>query len=486
MGPRRKCSCWLLCFLFGLFCAKAQPLAEKSEASEGASDPGGTDGAGAAVRTVRPAGRAEIWVRPDRGAGIDWDGLGKQSSFFLGVQHAFRLATEPGTREGMRGPFFRGWMESVKSLHGWSDGDPFYVNYIGHPMQGAVSGYIWTHNDRDYIGAEIGKNSFYWKSRLRATAYSWAYSTMFEIGPLSEASIGKIQSRYPQQGFVDHVVTPVIGLGWMIGEDALDRYVIQRFEEKFENPYLRLIVRGTLNPSRSFANVMRFKVPWARDDRPGVFSPLLSSYVADKRAGAIARRESPRPELAGPFGISSFELSATVRPVLYGRANGACVGGGGEGAFRLTSTWQLVADVSGCMLNGLGPNQSGDTFNYLFGPRWSARSGARLNPYAHLLVGGLKVTHEKVDPVLRDELARTARLEGRNAHDDHARYARRWTAHGFSMAAGTGMDLRLNPVVALRIANLEYRRSWLPPVNGRSYNNGVALTVAVVLRTGTW
>jgi hypothetical protein len=461
-------------------------MPEKPDEPDPAADPDNDGSAASLARSVRPAGRSEIWARPDRGSGVDWDSLGRQSSLFLGVQHAFRLATEPGTRAGMRGPFFRGWMDSVKSLHGWSDGDPFYVNYIGHPMQGAVSGYIWTHNDRDYIGAEIGRNSLYWKSRLRATAYSWAYSTMFEIGPLSEASIGKIQSRYPQQGFVDHVVTPVIGLGWMIGEDALDKYVIQRFEEKFQNPYLRLIVRGTLNPSRSFANAMRLKVPWARDDRPGVFSPLLSSYVADKRAGHIPPRESARPELIGPFGVSSFELSATARPVFYGSANGACVGGGGEGAFRLNSSWQLVADVSGCMLNGLGPNKSGDTLSYLFGPRWSARPSGRLNPYAHVLVGGLKVTHESVDPILRDQLTRTARQEGRNAFDDHARYARRWTANGFSMAVGTGMDLRLNPVVALRIANLEYRRSWLPPINARSYNNGAALTMAVVLRTGTW
>lgn len=486
MRLRWNCSCWLLCFLFGIFCAKAQLLVEKNEAAEGVTDPDESGGTGEMVRSARPSARKEIWVRPDRGGGVDWDGLGRQSSLFLGVQHAFRLATEPGTRSGMRGPFFRGWMDSVKSLHGWSDGDPFYVNYIGHPMQGAVSGYIWTHNDRDYIGAEIGKNSFYWKSRLRATAYSWAYSTMFEIGPFSEASIGKIQGRYPQQGLVDHVVTPVIGLGWMIGEDALDKYVIQRFEQKFENPYLRLMVRGVLNPSRSFANAMRLKVPWARDDRPGVFSPLLSSYIADKRAGAIPGRQSPKPELDGLFGISSFELSATARPVFFGRTNGACVGGGGEGAFRLNASWQLVADVSGCMLNGLGPNKSGDTLQYLAGLRWSARPSGRLNPWAHLLVGGIKVTHEQVDPVLRDELTRTARVEGRNAYEDHARYARRWTANGFSMAAGTGMDLRLNPVVALRLANLEYRRSWLPPVNGRSYNNGVALTMAVVLRTGTW
>ncbi len=247
----RKCCCWLLCFLLGILAARAQALLTASaeeETRDPAADPDRPADSGGVVRTVRPAASAEVWTRPERGSGIDWHGLGRQSSFFLAVQHGFRLATEPGTRAGMRGPFFRGWMQSVGSLHGWSDGDPFYVNYIGHPMQGAVSGYIWTHNDRDYIGAEIGRNAFYWKSRLRATAYSWAYSTMFEIGPLSEASLGKIQSRYPQQGFVDHVVTPVIGLGWMIGEDALDKYVIQRFEEKFENGYLRLMVRGVLNP----------------------------------------------------------------------------------------------------------------------------------------------------------------------------------------------------------------------------------------------
>lgn len=484
----RKCCCWLFCFLLGLVAARAQPFqgASTGEGRDDPTDPERTDDTAGVVRTVRPAARSDVWTRPERGSGIDWDGLGRQSSMFLGVQHAFRLATEPGTRQGMRGPFFRGWMESVGNLHGWSDGDPFYVNYIGHPMQGAVSGYIWTHNDRDYIGAEIGRNSFYWKSRLRATAYSWAYSTLFEIGPLSEASIGKIQSRYPQQGFVDHVVTPVIGLGWMIGEDALDKYVIQRFEEKFENAYLRLLVRGVLNPSRSFANMMRFRVPWARDDRPGVFSPVLSSYLADKRSGAIPARTSPQPELDGPFGISAFELAATARPMFYRGGTGACVAGGGEGAFRLAPSWQLVADVSGCMLNGLGPNRSGDTLSYLFGARWSARPAGRVNPYAHILVGGLKVTHEQVDPVLRDQLLRTARIEKRNAYEDHQLYARRWSANGFSMAAGTGMDLRLNPVVALRLANLEYRKAWLPPVNGRSYNDGVALTMAVVLRTGTW
>ncbi len=58
---------------------------------------------------------------------------------FLAVEHAFRYFTEQGTRDRIvNAPFFAGYLGSVGSLHGWSDGDPFYVNYIGHPMQGAV------------------------------------------------------------------------------------------------------------------------------------------------------------------------------------------------------------------------------------------------------------------------------------------------------------------------------------------------------------
>jgi len=46
---------------------------------------------------------------------------------------AFRCATEQGTRDGFSNPFFRGSLElSAKILHGWNDGDPFLVNYIGH------------------------------------------------------------------------------------------------------------------------------------------------------------------------------------------------------------------------------------------------------------------------------------------------------------------------------------------------------------------
>ena len=55
---------------------------------------------------------------------------------------------------------------------------------------------------------------------------------------MSEASIGHIQKNFPQQGFADHVVTPTVGMGWMIAEDALDRYVVKSIEAYTPNHYV--------------------------------------------------------------------------------------------------------------------------------------------------------------------------------------------------------------------------------------------------------
>lgn len=63
----------------------------------------------------------------------------------------------------------------------------------------------------------------------------------------------------------------------MIGEDALDRFVIRRVERATANPWIKLAVRTSLNPTRSFANLLRGKVPWHRDDREGVSKPALAA-----------------------------------------------------------------------------------------------------------------------------------------------------------------------------------------------------------------
>lgn len=307
--------------------------------------------------------------------GVQWKPLISQSMLFLGIQHGFRFATEAGTREGMRGPFLNGWYQSLSALHGWSDGDPFYVNYVGHPLQGAVAGYLFQANDPKYRAVEFGNNRDYWKSRLRAATYSFAYSTQFEIGPLSEASLGKVQSTYPQQGFVDHVATPMIGTLWMVGEDVLDRYVIRRLEGRTENPYLRMMARGWLNPGRSFANMMRLKAPWVRDSRPGVWAYRASEEHARRireNTPGSAERSEFRGETAAPWKVvAPFEFTIATRYSVHPRGGSGldCIGGGATAVWNVGPVHSWLADVGGCKLFTFEPSLSGDILSYRVGSR---------------------------------------------------------------------------------------------------------------------
>jgi hypothetical protein len=407
---------------------------------------------------------------------VNWNGLVWQSSFFLGIQHGFRLATEAGTRE-MKGPFFQGYANSLGNIHGWSDGDPFYVNYIGHPIQGAVGGFIWTRNDKLAQGVEFGKDRRYWKSRLRAAAWTFAYSAQFELGPVSEASIGYIQNSYPQQGLVDLVITPTIGMGWLITEDALDRYLVIPFENKFSNRYARIMVRAWLNPARSFANAMAFKLPWHRDDRPGV-----GQYTAALRATRPKAQKTPTEyPLVAPF---EFTMNANGR--LFAGSSQSCAGAGATSAFRVAPAWQIVLDVNGCNLLGMGnPYLSGDYLSYVIGPRWAPMAAKRWSPYAEILVGGNKITNELVDPVKRAAFEADAHnLEGRRPPS--AEFAEFKEKNAFMISAATGVDLRLTRALAVRVASLGYTHSWVGTINGVNYSNGLQFSSGLVLRMGTW
>ena len=430
----------------------------------------------------------EPWLKPGQAHGVDWGGLTMQSGLFLGLQHGFRLWTEQGTREGMKGPFFKGWKDAATNLNGWADGDEFYVNYVGHPIQGAASAFIWVQNDRSYREAEFGKSAVYWKSRMRAAAFAAAYSAQFELGPLSEASIGNVQAFHPQQGLVDAVITPVLGTAWMILEDALDQYVIKRFERNVDNPYLQVLVRGWLNPARSWANMMRLKVPWVRDTRPDIFTRQVTAYLKAEKG---ARMQGPPKQLLkereGQFGVAPVEFSVEARPQVYvgGSAATPCMGGGADLAIRMTRNVQLAADIAGCKMIGLETNLSGDTLSYLIGPRWTPRPSSRWSPYAHILFGGTRVTEERMYPALKAALIESAKRQGKEppVHDD---YTTKYQSDGFSLSAGTGLDLRVNPALAVRLASVEYRRSWLPLMNGRNFENGLVFRTSVVLRVGTW
>jgi len=391
--------------------------------------------------------------------------------------HGFRLATEQGTRNNMGGAFWPGYTNSLGNLHGWSDGDPAYVNYIGHPMQGAVAGRLFNQNDPQFRRAVLGTNAPYWKSRLRAAAFAWVFSEQFEVGPFSEATIGKIQNDYPQQGFVDHVITPGMGLAWMVGEDAVDKYVIEPFERLTFNPWARLLVRGSLNPTRSLANVLRGKVPWYRDTRSGVLD-----YEPARHYKPIRVTDEERVQTTD-FGVAPLEASFTAEGANLGGQG--CVGGGGEVAYRVAPTWQVLLNVGGCKMLDPGRNLSGDGLTYLVGSRWTPAPSGRWSPHLQFLFGGTKQTWERTVPELKAALEKAA-VETKTATPQRPDYFIHEEASGLALAAGGGLDLRLNRAMALRVANLEYRRTWISDPDGRDYSGGLRMTTGLVLRMGTW
>jgi hypothetical protein len=421
---------------------------------------------------------------PQPDTGVDWVHLMRESASFLAVEHSFRFATEDATRYWILNFSASGYADSVASLHGWGDGDPFLVNYVGHPMQGAVSSFLWQHNDRAFRTAQFGRNRQYWKARLRGMAFAYAYSVQFEIGPISEASLGNVQSRWPQFGFVDHIVTPTIGMGWAVTEDALDRMLIRRMETHVTNPWVRMFVRGGLNPARSMANAMSGNVPWHRDDRPGVFKPALDAeaVAAGWQRGYSTERVDP-PRGVAPF---DFSFNVTARQYLRNIDAGTCVGGGATAGFRLSREWQTMIDVGGCRLLEWQAHWSGDSLTFVSGPRWTPDISSRWKPHLEVLFGGLKVTQEYRDPVKEAEAADMPDSNEQQDIAKHNYYTTDWDRTGFAIHAGGGLNVRLTSALELRLANLEYEHNWVAPLNGIQYRNSVQFSGGLVLNMGTW
>ena len=156
----------------------------------------------------------------------------------------------------------------------WKDDDPFSVDYIGHPMMGAVTNSIYEQNDPKQRALTFENTRRYWMGRLRATAYSAAYSAQWKVGPLSEASIGNTGIGYyyrnsdglytNETGMQDWFVTPIGGLAWNVGEDAIDRFILARVRRGTGNRVL-LLLSSIATPGRSAANLGRFRAPYYRD-----------------------------------------------------------------------------------------------------------------------------------------------------------------------------------------------------------------------------
>lgn len=193
----------------------------------------------------------------------NWHGVLVETTTFLSIQTAWRIATKEETRQALKGPFFKDWARSIR-IRGWDDGDKLLINWVFHPLEGAIWAEIFRHNNEQSRNAVFGWNKDYRNAKFKQFLFAVAGSEMFEFfTPLSEAAVGV----YPEgkvPGAIDHVVTPVMGITWSIGEDAVDHYVARPLLSKSKRIPLKLLV-STLTPTRFFMNVLRLKPPWHRE-----------------------------------------------------------------------------------------------------------------------------------------------------------------------------------------------------------------------------
>jgi hypothetical protein len=200
-----------------------------------------------------------------------------ESSTFLAFQNAGNLYTSYWYRyETTTGKWWDRYVNSVEDWEWgqWHDGNPFLDDYIGHGMMGSITNNLWIQNDPKGMTLEQSNTWPYWRSRLRALAFSTFYSFEWKMGPIGEASIGHngdhfftdAGQRTNNTGDVELVSTPLGGLGWTLAEDYLDKHVVRKLEEKSSNPLL-LTVYQFLTPTKGFDNILRFRPPWYRDSR---------------------------------------------------------------------------------------------------------------------------------------------------------------------------------------------------------------------------
>jgi hypothetical protein len=129
---------------------------------------------------------------PEKGA-IAWRSLLRDSIVLLLAQQTYRLTLEDNTtRENLGGPFFKEWFASASTLCCWDDGDRMTTNYLFHPLLGSTTSFVFANNHRASQETPIAISRRYWKAKGAQGLYSFIYSLNYELGPLSEASIGNV------------------------------------------------------------------------------------------------------------------------------------------------------------------------------------------------------------------------------------------------------------------------------------------------------
>jgi hypothetical protein len=324
-------------------------------------DPASTDGLDLLPLLGRAA-QAEHAIDRESPERYHWKGLLWQSFEFFGVENSFRLMTDPYLRYlTVDKPFWHDYWASAKqwNMRRWSDGDDFLVAYVGHPMQGAITADIEVQNDPHDRFLELGDGRPYWNSRFKGFLWDTVYSTDEKIGFLGESGLGNdggytyvAGCQYPcpsykpggkytnNTGWVKYISTPTVGTIWQVGEDFFDRYISDPIENGRPNSPWPKVLRASLTPCRTMANLLRFRLPWYRDyQHPDEVDPRAIHFLSANRE---AIRVLPRYELAPQFNALSLPVNTAACTACRNLVTGPGVGF----AWRATPWLDLESDVA--------------------------------------------------------------------------------------------------------------------------------------------
>ena len=405
----------LLCLALAGWLLAPPPTAAQSEQVDQASAAGTSilpDSPGASRDQATPdialgesSSRQNFLPEPVQAAGIpapstkiQWKPMLVQTLEFTVFQHAWRAAWDPGLRYLIaHKPFWHDYSVSLTDYHmeNWSDGDSFLVNDIGHPMEGAVYGRLFLQNDPRSF-AQIGLHNGYWKSRLQALPWMFAWSTEFEVGPLSETSLGNQGGYYysifcgPKKsclttppysngvhnhtglggltnntGWTDFIITPVVGLGWILAEDTIDRYIVTPVAREHRILGGR-VLRSALEPTRSLAALFAGKFPW-------MLPAPENNFVVHPRPKAVKVKD-PNEQPLQHYSISTQYTNIGL-PVIKPGCEKTCrenLSGGGFGfGYNFTRGFAFDSAVNFLPAQGGTDSMLQGLFGVKLGQRWN-------------------------------------------------------------------------------------------------------------------
>jgi hypothetical protein len=378
-----------------------------------------TDGEPASGQTPNPPASLQK-------EGFHWRQALAESFTFLVIEQAYVVHTDfhwVASENGV--PFNHYWRDYKQSLSewthsGWNDGDPNWFGYVGHPIQGALTGFIEIQNDPRSQKVEFSRTKAYWWSRLKAGLWNAAYSTQWNLGPVSEVTVEKYgtKDRAPWTyagtfpcthhcltgvGQIDVVMTPLGGTGWLIGEDFLDKEIVRRVESTTQNRLLIDTVRVALNPIRAGANMLHGEHPWYRTSRDAQGTSFFSEQKPTTSTDQVPKAQVLNH---GDVFVGYSHMGAVHCEAIYSGATTACDPFSAKSANL--SGWNVsvekkylryfgaVADISG-QYGGLTQT------DFLFGLRGGASIG-RLRPFAQALIGAVHAQESGSDTSFAEDL----------------------------------------------------------------------------------